>query len=747
MLDALPKILEGAMKMAFEPLLRESYKKYDALNMAYRENCGVELCISTALSEVERSNEPSVQFFGDLQKAFQYCHRGLILKRFQQICGAGQIVHSWFERRWYIFDGATRGWQFNRGVPAGTLIGVISFLMHADSNIAMSALNPDILGKAVSSFSDDDSPLFSETTTINGGTQRTLTDSYEYMSSLGCKYHVDGLKGPTLLVYLKKTEIYREDLYSSLTLGGYPVKSVSKQRFLGVVIEVRNNSVLEKQETLLDLEESFEIDHATNPIDKRLIGSKRYIIHWPIAKIKALAYRIQQTEQNFIPHDIRATVMSYVSGVIRFAVAQKWLRGDPEQLKSINFFYGMAMAAICGLNACEVFGLASCKAEKLSTDSVQFHKLLELTGLPTIEDMAINGARVVTFQSASLFPERFVYNELNRHRGKQYHPKLPRATIKAYEKTLAGDLCKLALKKRDNEELPKQRRPTEEEKKMIKLGKMSEADLPYVKTRIPKKAEFISRTWNFCSETFSEKNHCVQRKELFTSFCKLHFEVFDEQDKRRKFRTPTNRLIPACKLMPPGHVFSSSETLDLCLLCGEKWDEKVSVNKCINCFRLVHSECAEILYRFGTVKNWSLNGLPENFECSQVDISFSVEHRKKLLEKNCTSTLAKSLLTVPTVRKKNSRIFSNAFVICKFCGESISLDTHNHKLSCSAIATPVTPKTKKMKLTDFDPTKADSLEKMRRTGRFLKKYVEKSYVASIERNAENRRRCDRVDPD
>ena len=64
--------------------------------------------------------------------------------------------------------------------------------------------------------------------------------------------------------------------------------------------------------------------------------------------------------------------------------------------------------------------------------------------------MAINGARVVIFQAKAIFPERFIYNKLNRLKGKQYDPRLPKATIKSYEKTLWGDLVKMALKQREN---------------------------------------------------------------------------------------------------------------------------------------------------------------------------------------------------------------------------------------------------------------------------------------------------------
>jgi hypothetical protein len=106
-----------------------------------------------------------------------------------------------------------------------------------------------------------------------------------------------------------------------------------------------------------------ERDFEKVKISKKLINKQRYALHWPVNKIKHLAIRLQDTQHKFSPVDIRKMVQSYVTGVIRFAVSQKYLRGDKAQLYNINFFYGMAMSAVCGLNACEVFGLSVCKFE------------------------------------------------------------------------------------------------------------------------------------------------------------------------------------------------------------------------------------------------------------------------------------------------------------------------------------------------------------------------------------------------
>merc|ERR1711879_934316 len=136
------------------------------------------------------------------------------------------------------------------------------------------------------------------------------------------------------------------------------------------------------------------------------------------------------------------------------------------------------------------------------------------------------------------------------------------------------------------------------------------------------------------------------------------------------------------------------------------------------------------------------------FECSHVDISFTDENKKKLLQKNRTKSNSKAFLSKPTFRAKNSRIFSNAFRICEFCKESISLDTHNHMLSCPAVATPVTSARKKprLRLTEFDPAKSMSIEKMRSVGGILKRIVEKKSESSIGKQAEGRRRCESPQP-
>ena len=239
-LDALPKILETVMQKAFEPLVRKSYEHYDAFNMAYRKHCGTELCTAMSFIETERADEAVGQFFIDLKKGFNKCNRHIGLAKMQQICGAGKIMESWFLRRWYTYKGATRGWQFNTGVPAGTVLGPMLFVMVMDSNRAMTALNGDILWPG--SYSDDDSPTFSMREIMTGRAQLAVDEANGYMVDLGCQYHVAGKKGPTMLVYKRKSQILSEAgirAVKQLNIDNNPIRVVDKQKFLGINVMTR----------------------------------------------------------------------------------------------------------------------------------------------------------------------------------------------------------------------------------------------------------------------------------------------------------------------------------------------------------------------------------------------------------------------------------------------------------------------------------------------------------------------------
>ena len=71
-------------------------------------------------------------------------------------------------------------------------------------------------------------------------------------------------------------------------------------------------------------------------------------------------------------------------------------------------------------------------------------------------------------------------------------------------------------------------------------------------------------------------------------------------------------------------------------------------------------------------------------------------------------------------------------------------------LSCPTVATPVTSARKKprlrLNLTEFDPAKSMSVEKMRSAGGILRRIVEKKSESSIGKQADGRRRCESPQP-
>ena len=266
-----------------------------------------------------------------------------------------------------------------------------------------------------------------------------------------------------------------------------------------------------------------------------------------------------------------------------------------------------------------------------------------------------------------------------------------------------------------------------------------ESDLPFRKTPIPKKVEYVSRIWDFCKEFYNEKGEREECKNLFASFFKLHFQVLDQQDKRRNFRTPSQKLIYSCPLMPP-NAQTGQNMMELCLLCGDEILYNDSSVECIKCSRNVHTKCASILYKFGDVENWRLDGVPETFCCKQVDLSFEPFNISELSNIK-SKDKAKHLLGTAR-RIKKSRLFSNAFIECKFCNNSVNLEEDSHLLSCPAMGSPLTPAAKRIKLNEFDPENKKALFRMRKVGRFLKKVVDKEVIENKKKIAKLRDRCE-----
>ena len=105
--------------------------------------------------------------------------------------------------------------------------------------------------------------------------------------------------------------------------------------------------------------------------------------------------------------------------------------------------------------------------------------------------------------------------------------------------------------------------------------------------------------------------------QIYKNLCKSDFGILNTNDRRCKFRTPTNRLTvhPTCRVQPPVRalptvgkglrlsetVFScrselfrnTNETLDVCVLCNKQTGNTVNM-KCNLCERSCHALCAKI---------------------------------------------------------------------------------------------------------------------------------------------------------
>ena len=191
--------------------------------------------------------------------------------------------------------------------------------------------------------------------------------------------------------------------------------------------------------------------------------------------------------------------------------------------------------------------------------------------------------------------------------------------------------------------------------------------------------------------------------------------------------------------MPP-NIGTYQNMMEMCLLCGGEIMNNESNLECIKCSRNVHVKCASILYKFGDVEDWRVVGVPEVFCCKQVDLSFEPLHISEL-SKIKDKSKAQHLLRVAK-RVKKSRLFSNAFMECKFCNSSINLEEKSHLLSCPAMGSPLTPAAKRIRLNEFDPDNERSLLRMRKVGRFLKKVVDREVDENKKRISKLRNRCE-----
>ena len=379
-LAPIPKIIETVIKKSFDDLKVED----GTIQMAYTKNRGTACCNLITLQEVEMCQEPTIQTLQDLVKAFNSTKHETIIEEAEKQFGAGKLISSWLTNRSYTFKhgpvNQTRGQNANQGVPAGTLIGVECFLLFIATVTSLTNKNAILLWAAL--YADDTSPLVKESNLIDF--QKALDFSIEWGAKNNVKFHLSGDKAPTYLAYLKKGQSL-PIIAQTLNLGGTPLKRVSKENILGLIRNVRS----------------------TEGTQSTLIDKYGYECEWDITKLKKIAYRLQHIRYDIVPEFMKKLVSAYFVGYMRFSSAVIFSRCSPAHLKTARYYYCMAMAASVGLNTAEALNLSCCKHMSVGKDNSGYKKLLKLTGLPSIREMACLDARSLIKQTELIRPQWF----------------------------------------------------------------------------------------------------------------------------------------------------------------------------------------------------------------------------------------------------------------------------------------------------------------------------------------------------
>ena len=114
-----------------------------------------------------------------------------------------------------------------------------------------------------------------------------------------------------------------------------------------------------------------------------------YECGWNLTKLKQIAYRLQHIKYRLIPEFTRKLVSAYFCGVLRYSASILWCRSSDKNIKQARYYYCMAMSAALGLTAAESVGLSCCRNLSVKSNNTDYLKLLERTGLPSIEEMAM----------------------------------------------------------------------------------------------------------------------------------------------------------------------------------------------------------------------------------------------------------------------------------------------------------------------------------------------------------------------
>jgi len=294
----------------------------------------------------------------------------------------------------------------------------------------------------------------------------------------------------------------------------------------------------------------------------------------------------------------------------------------------------MGISAILGETAMGTLGASCCKAQAVKNDNSTMKRLLEMTGLKSIEEMAITDAVATVNQVAKIRPEWFQREENNKRKRNAperlgidtpdsekndvsfvppdgYNEDFPTMISEEIEESnaLIGDVWRLAVRKILSDYAKK---------------------LNKVRNNFRYKHKF-EEIWMLATQACNDGGVTNVSKILmvYREACKDHLSSFEVQERRLKHLTVTRplRINKVCKISPP--IWGKRKSVAakkfklicdpakhgngidgfFCAICPKKveiYDKTCDYGQCLQCFKKAHIECLNRLF------------LKEDFNCSDV---------------------------------------------------------------------------------------------------------------------------------
>ena len=357
-----------------------------------------------------------------------------------------------------------------------------------------------------------------------------------------------------------------------------------------------------------------------------------YFLSPECKRLKSIAYRLQQVKNDFPPYFLRMMVVAYFVGVARFGSCLYWCRGIQSELDECRFYYCMALASILKLSTLEVLGGSVCGAMSCSAENKSYIRLLKITGMPSLKDMAMTDALATIKQVVRLKPEFFgdVSScegvDLSRHSKSKYFSDNDAGRVRRLPDRFGEQAGGVRIEDKDpvviEHCLPSSLSSVVVETdavvgdvwRLACLGaKRKTIKSGYTQNKYSELYEVAKRFSN------DSKGSELDALDHYRMLCLMEFDVVEPQLRRLNFRTPTKQLIPnrVCKVAPPSWAKKASKKklffncsmsppdveemagtdCQTCVICGySAYFLDAEMRNCKLCKRAAHVVCIDKLF-------------------------------------------------------------------------------------------------------------------------------------------------------